>query len=371
MLLYLILFLLVNKMIRSKGRNSPLWGIFSVLLLMFFDEIFFYFLISNLDFFYENGLSDSDIILWSYTIPFISSFLVLASFYIIILFVKPKNFRNEKKATWVNYKYLGFVMVFITFYKLTASILTFGLTLGAFLTIGLGGTVSFYCFRFHEMGKRLSLEQEIIKNNHKLVLLLRSFDQASSRIRGIPEKIRKKIYYDSFFKDLIFGYTYDELLLPFIEEKIGSVVALGDPNDYLPSLGSKKIYIPDNSNLSEELWWDTAVQLMNRSEIIILLESYGQNVLRELIYIRNNLDPKKLFILSYPNSFINNNQKKFQDLSSDFFNICNEAKITIPSSRGSVLSFRSNWECISSKQYDDNINEIVNYIVQQINYEGK
>jgi hypothetical protein len=174
---------------------------------------------------------------------------------------------------------------------------------------------------------------EVVLENDKRspVLFLRSFDTENVRTyKTSPFKHPISIHIRNYV-----GYTFDELIEPEITKRIGPFIGLGNSKDYLPLQGASRSYIHDNN-------WQLAINYCNQSSVILFLESIRGGARWELEYIRQNIDPGKLFIVTFPIKFRTkrNNWNSFKELLIN-------AGYNIPFDNpgyGAIITFNVYWE---------------------------
>jgi len=360
---YILVFLIVMKIMRSTGRISPVWGMVSVVCAMLLDLLFNNTLVYYNDFhFYDDKIFDKTERLMAIYSLILSVVFTLIIFYIISKFLKKKNWRNEVKKSIINYQIVGFIITLLSIYSMFYAIDIAGL--GGITYYMILWRIIFtiivvtYCFRYYIQIKQAKDNK---KNLNPSILFLRSFDNAKKTSRGYSKEILLNTVYRNYFDHWIFGYTFDQVLTPYLNKNIGEVVALGNPNDYLPELGAPKIYMPDNTDFNSEPWWETATKLMNKVKLNIVFESSGNNIKRELEYIRIHINPYKLIIITYPKDY------KVNDWN-EFYNVCKNINIEIPKSfpgGGVVLTFNSMWQYKVSSVFNNDINSMVKYIKEK------
>lgn len=150
----------------------------------------------------------------------------------------------------------------------------------------LTGAIS--CFRYQSQS-HLPGTTEVLAHDHRPpVLFLRSF--ASDHMRKKSSLGFLPLYPTEF------GKSFEEFLAP-AAAKLGPFVALGDPEDYLPSFGAAKVYQRDDS------WQQTVLDLLARADYVFLLEGASPGLSWELNQVRSRCAPDKVYILTPPRSF--------------------------------------------------------------------
>ena len=91
---------------------------------------------------------------------------------------------------------------------------------------------------------------------------------------------------------------FEEKLAETINGQVGQLVALGNPDDYLPPLGAARDYSSDAN------WQENIIAKISDSDWIILLPGDTPGLSWELTYLRNNANPKRLIMLMPPLKFM-------------------------------------------------------------------
>jgi len=348
------------KIMKKTGRITPVWGFIALIVNFVINQIITVLLVLTGKFqFIDDGYIDkSEKILMLYS-AILSFVLTIFIFYILSKFLKKKNWRNELKNTKINYEYIGFAITLLSIYliidiyqfadKSGGMFLYSSLATQSMLTI----VVVTYCFRYH----RLVIQNKEEINKKAEILLLRSFKQVKKPSRNLSHLTIDKVGNYNIFEHMIFGYTFDQIITVYLNEHIGNTIAFGDPNDYLPEDGASKIYVPDR-DLNNKTWWDEAVTVINQVKLNIVFESEGDGTKREIEYIRNNVSPKKIILITYPSSY----NIKIWD---EFYTICKQSGVNIPKKflgYGVVISFDEYWNCTYSVEFDHDLNSMVKYI---------
>lgn len=334
------IYLLSMKFMKDyAGRNSPLWGggfIVISFLISLISPVIIAILLPSL---FEN--------IYLFQIGGISlSFILTTSIaFVFAKILKKKNIRAREKRTSVNYRLVAFLIFFIGSALIAFDTVASGKPNGYLLFIVMLGIV--LSLRMHNTSKANNIVDESSLNN-KYILFLRSFD--SNKILSKPKKSFS--LYETW--QHIFGkivslvetlertkwLTIDTYLSLILKSKNISFVALGDPEDYLPAPGSLKVYTDD------DLWKEIAVKHIIQAGRILLLEGVSEGLLWELKYIRNNVQPEKVLVMTYPENFRNHNVYKKNLNYEEFSNRLNSLGYSIPKSyvdAGTIFGFDKNW----------------------------
>jgi hypothetical protein len=370
MLAFAFQFWMINKYAISRGRISPAWGFSAVISLLVVLNIMMPILFWVApDSFLRPGLFEEDpsqidlkkLHLYSAGV----SLVIVSSLFFSVLVLKEKvNPRSTIKKTFINYKAGGW-LILLGFGAMILIAAVSGYSRGLATTIASGiffiAVAVTACFRFHRQSRSPSLVDKLSGDKRGPVLLLRSFDDAKRPAR-LSRSMGKKIRNYSYLENRFFGYTFDEIITDKIDKEIGPVVALGDPGDYLPALGSAKLYIPDSND--GNVWWDAAKELIDKAQLIIVIESAGENVQRELDYIRNNIASGKVIFVTYPKIF-----KITEGLWSNFRKLCEKVNITLPEihvGEGKLLTFDNEWNISVSTEFNTDPTEVASFLQSYI-----
>lgn len=372
MLAFIFEYWIINKYASKRGRISPAWGFSSAFSLVVLVNIFMLVIFQMYpETFTKSGLfsdSPNEIDIKKLQLTSVAVALIFNTLlFIIILKLKKKiDYRNSIKKTFINYRFVGWVVIVLTIIMTLVSLAS-GNSRDVAVFLGSGlfliAVVVTNCFKFHRQSRSLSLTQKLSNDKRSPVLLLRSFDDAKKRAK-LDKTNLKYINNSSFLENKLHGYTLDELLTDSIEKNIGPLVSLGDPNDYLPALGSAKLYIPDSITNKEDVWWDAAKELIEKAQLIIVLESKGDNIYRELEYIHENINPEKVTFLTYPDFF-----ETDDSLWYEFKTLCERLDIELPMihiGKSKVVTFGANWDAQISTELNKTPDDIASTLTSQL-----
>jgi hypothetical protein len=87
------------------------------------------------------------------------------------------------------------------------------------------------------------------------------------------------------------GGSTDELDIVRATTKLGPLIAIGNPNDDLPTLGAGRTYVDNDT------WQDKVVQYIDKSQLIILRIGFSEGVIWELSKLFSQSDLSKLILL--------------------------------------------------------------------------
>lgn len=90
--------------------------------------------------------------------------------------------------------------------------------------------------------------------------------------------------------------TFEEFLDPHLD-KLGPFVAIGNPQDPLPTPGASKVYCGDDE------WQQMVLHFLNRAGAVVLLEGSTQGLHWELSQVRRRCTPRRVFLVTPTSEF--------------------------------------------------------------------
>lgn len=215
--------------------------------------------------------------------------------------------------------------------------------------IGMG-----YLVFLHRRTKVKSVEEVLESDKRHPVLFLRSFESENKRTHYTKFHFSFKNLFVTNFRNLN-GYTFDEFLSAEISKRIGPFIALGKPGDYLPMTGAARSYVHD------ENWQVVIREYCQKASLIIFLESITEGAKWELLHIRENINPEKLVVVTFPKHF-----KRDCLLWENFNKVLNHVNIQVPLEDpgcGAVIRFNSDWKATIVKTGLKKPKEFVDYML--------
>ena len=327
MYLLAILYMAVSHIYSKRKRPSPLWGGGAILLMLFILSLF-----SLLFYPEENELDAPDFVLLYIIINIYSAVISFLIFFITSLILPHIDIASPKISRFP-YLLLGIMLtIFTCFYILAEAFAEFllifpstGVTispLSIIINIGLNLYISVLairrCFKYSKEQRNAKNRFSLISQNMHPILYLRSFNFQSSFLSY--EKMKEgllsehKLFKSSLIEehDVSIIGSFRKMMYetdPFsIGEKFekcisnalhkhGTFIALGNPNDYLPSVGAYKIYS------TNENWKEYIHQLVDHSRAILLVEGDAPGLHWEFKYVRDFVDPQRVFVLTTPSEY--------------------------------------------------------------------
>jgi hypothetical protein len=255
-------------------------------------------------------------------------FTISISFLVSKILTK-KDLSKRKKETSLNYKWtaviigiIGFVMLFLL-YLITNK---FDSWLMALIFVAVMGA--------WQMDGRTKIDKNTkVKElkNEKYILFLRAFD-SEVNIKKDVSKVNK-----------IFSWAEKGDIDKHIKELIPisySFISFGNPEDYLPQFGSTKVYTDNES------WKNTIIDYISNADKILILEGLSDGLLWELEYIKNNISPSKVLIMTYPQAYRDSKSYKTHMDYMSFIKHLYSLGYTLPNmdvGANVVMSFDKNW----------------------------
>ncbi len=333
-----LVFLGTMAIFRTRGYLAPAFGILAVVLCISIEIAITVFTANDQQ---EIGIASS---FATSIFAVVVTFMAMAA----ISYALPyQDHRTKAKKTQFPYLVVGIFLAIASFPIALIAGINGGATAATtpFILCALGAA---YCFRIHTQQKAKSADDIIkstaskVKQRRPFVLFLRSFMLRKAYIAGPLSCAAFIPFHPAFFRRII-GITFDEFISDPAKRLLGPVIALGDPNDYLPSHGAAKVYQGDDS------WQDKVMEYINYSSVILLLEGDTRGLSWELEYIRQNVPPQRVFILTYAKKFRikglfwGTNPRK--DLWPGFSRILEQAGIPALKDPGPgvVLAFSDDW----------------------------
>jgi hypothetical protein len=331
---------------KSIGSQHPKWGLYGSLvsipvsIIVSLILIFFDFEISDYDD-YSLDAYISDVVL--YTVQFIATIAVI---YFIATIYKRKQ--TSAPAKTKPQKKLGafFILMYVLWIIALFGIFIHDINMGLkglneeiYMIIDRSiGIMSWmigmgYLVFLQKRMKVKSVEELLETDNRSPVLFLRSFESEDKRTNYRVFKFKGMFL--SNFRNMV-GYTFDEFLLEETTKRIGPFIALGKPGDYLPMTGAARSYVHD------ENWQVVIREYCQKASLIIFLESITEGAKWELLHIRENINPEKLVVVTFPKHF-----KRDRLLWGNFYQVLNHVNIHVPQEDpgcGAVIRFKKDWK---------------------------
>lgn len=192
-----------------------------------------------------------------------------------------------------------------------------------------------YCINLARRARTATAQERVNLDWRLPVLFLRSFSQDDEyAVRDWSRILLRPFLGGSMF------ISFEEFIAPAIHQHLGPVIALGNPNDYLPSIGAAKDYF-DNDK-----WFHEFSGLAKRARCICVLEGVSRGLRWELEWLHDNAHPTKLFILTHVHSVGRRrvpHEGFWQTLQTIGFSLPDYGEPGI----GSVVTFDEGWRAVT------------------------
>jgi len=186
------------------------------------------------------------------------------------------------------------------------------------------------CFKIARQQRAAANRWKLLLGNLPPILYLRSF-QAERKTPAATT---------GFWSGSRTPAQLDEILGQAVE-KLGVCVALGDPDDYLPTPGAFKVYS------SNERWQDYIKRLMQVARAVFIVEGATPGLQWELAQVRSAFEPQRVFLLTAPAGYRKVYRKKNKRSLWDVFKpILQQAGFRDPGEDpgpGSIVMFDPDW----------------------------
>lgn len=326
---------------KYAGRQNPLWGLsFS----LFSFVTLFVLTIFIMAPFKKCRIDVTSCNIFMILAHFLNAIIIIAIALKVSKKIKKIDIRSREKVTWINFKWstIGFLLLLsvwplFIYYKTEIK------------SLWILGLIPILAVRGLNMHRRsLSSIEKIGSINiedEKYIIFLRDFK--IDKIKARPKNVKLNFF------DSVLGINVEQYLEKYLPKHI-VFIALGSPNDYIPTLGAKKIYLPDKE------WKDYAANYIQNATLIVILEGISEGLQWELSYIRENILPNQVKIISLPKEFkkyslLTGKQKKqvFKRFLAKY-NYVVENEIE----EGKLISFDKNWKADKYESYE----KILNYL---------
>ena len=205
------------------------------------------------------------------------------------------------------------------------------------MLVALALQVTRYLFYLAQRKSSLLIEELPVSDTRPRVLLLRSFSMDENKETGN----RRNMSIEEFIG------------APIIRE-VGPFIALGNPDDYLPTTGAIKSYRPHND------WKSYVTQRVAEAGCVVVLEGATESLGWELRLLRENMERGRVFIQRIPIGYESweEQQMSSQDLQlmadARWRQFCfvlrnagwNVSPDSDPPPAGSFLACTENWELV-------------------------
>jgi hypothetical protein len=165
------------------------------------------------------------------------------------------------------------------------------------LAVTVTGSAAYSCLGLAEQARLANASAVLEYDERPPVLFLRAFAEARIRARyGVFSPARFVPWHPQFFISWR-GISFDEELGEPINATLGPFVALGDPEDYLPTRGARKAYQGDHD------WKAVFTAFVQRARVVLVMEGVSVGLLWELRQVVRSLSPHQVFVCIPPRRF--------------------------------------------------------------------
>ncbi len=158
----------------------------------------------------------------------------------------------------------------------------------------------------------------------------------------IGEDLRPAILYlRSFSADRLeynyFTRTTNEERLVKLLGRVGPVIAIGKPSEWLPRVGAARLYV------HEHRWQMVVDQLLDQSGLIVLVGGNSPGLLWEMQRLRDRVSPRRILLYNPPAV----DWKHFEKLRISMYEIFH---VTLPAKYGAarLIAFDEHWQPIAN-----------------------
>jgi len=219
--------------------------------------------------------------------------------YLALKLVPPRKFRIPgSKRTNIPYEGIGYTIAILGGITALFMLVRYGMSAsqafncGTILTVLTG--MMFYLAR---RARTPTVEEAMLRDRRLPLLYLRSFDQEANTFAYVSrEDAEKYSEITSYSRALAFNLTLEQFLAREINRKVGPLIALGNPTDYLQPEGAARTYAADKN------WQEYFTDLSSRSAAILMQMGNSGNLNWELVSLRTRGLQDRLFVVTPPQS---------------------------------------------------------------------
>lgn len=338
------IFVGVRRLARSRGYLSPILpglGVVGYVAGSFAGPLAYSLLVdSGAEQFFTDPIEGRMFSLSLYIVSFVSGLAGAGTVALATALLPSRTTRPTPGVTKVIlYRVLGGILGvagLVTLFLTTAYRLGFFGSLAGFGLISVGG----YCLTLaKKAGGRLA-EDAVVSDPRPPVLFLRSFSQDEEYTVSQPFGLRGWLFFLPSNWGARSFISFEEFISAAIQRDVGPMVALGNPSEYLPSIGAAKSY-------QDSLTWQAAIaQFVMQARCICVLEGISPGVAWELEYLRHHAEPIKILFLTHPE-----NTGRLRVRATEFWRTVRDAGYGVPGSGlpglGTIIAFDHAWRALS------------------------
>jgi hypothetical protein len=334
MLLFILIFATVTALYRRRGWISPLIGIAAVLT-YFAVEVLTWAVIG-----YVNPASAFQVDKYSYFVhlgaSLYAALCTIFLYFLLSLMLPTIDYRAATKVSRVPYRLIGYAIllgtllltVYLIYLAVNSGDREYSRSVSGIVVLAL--FTAWPCFKLGKLQSRAASRWKLLESQLPPILYLRSFELESEK--------RQNMRTGNFFGS---GSSSFDELLELATKDIGVQVALGDSEDYLPTAGALKVYPGDDR------WQEYVTRLSELSIAVFFVEGHSSGLSWELQFIRENIDPGKVFLFTSQRNFRKAFHKKHgSSLWNSFCQQLEQAgfpELGKDPGTGAVIKFDHNW----------------------------
>ena len=232
-----------------------------------------------------------------YAVPYLIGPVLLATIVIYaiarLLPLRPRNARTRN--VHFPYAFFGRLLILFGLGQILLTGFSSGWTMSAmsrsFKLMNMALILGFLCLYGAKRAKARSANDILKDDPRPPVLYLRAFSMEEEFFVYLPNDEASK--YSTYMGQKV-GVTLEQYLAATLWQEIGPVVALGNPEDYVPPEGAARVYEGD------ENWKEEFLSLAHSAACIIIQAGASQNLQYELQALRREGLQEKAFILTPP-----------------------------------------------------------------------
>lgn len=338
MVIYLVVLGAVCGMFRKHGWLSPLFGAIATGVTVLLGSLYASTFVFMMAFFGHSAkilTEDGSLPLWLSAICGLAAGgSAILIFQLVLRTLPPINPRRVSKTTTVPYRLLGTCLLLLTvIIPLCIGIRKDPRSVVLLILLSLMGAMS--SFRLARQKRADRSRRALFQENRAPILFLRSFELCKAQ--PASDSLRTDVLVALKLKVLV---SFDEKLAKAVRD-LGPLIALGDPDDYLPSPGAYKLYQTD------EKWKEYLSQVIGVSRAVLLVEGTTTGLQWELGHIRRCCDPSRVLVLTLTRELRKIAQKRAKEpIWPKFDGLLREAGfLPMPSDpgHGAIVAFAPDW----------------------------
>jgi hypothetical protein len=153
----------------------------------------------------------------------------------------------------------------------------------------------------------------------------------------------------------------EEMFTPIIEERFAPVVALGRPEDWIPTFGATRLYASNSD------WQAHLRRLVDGARSVVVMPGFSEGLAWELRHLRESYDPKRVFVVIPP--LIPGATERIDEswwLAARAFAAAGWVMPTEFPGFGSVLAFSHDWHFKVRATDSETVHRLASEVVHQM-----